>query len=302
MIAIKTILCPVDLSPVSQHAFAHAVALARWYGARIHVLHVYTVLIPATVPPFAFAGPVSGPAPEPDLRSIHEDLEHLVAGPRSEGLDVELAVVDGIPAQRIGEHARALAADLIVMGTHGHSRMERFLLGSVTERVMRTTASPLLTVPAPCADEPSARFTSILCGVDFSEPSLAALRFAFSLAQESGGRITLLHVIDWPEEGEPMTTRSFNVPEYRLERIRDAEERLPALVPAEVRDWCEPVAIVRSGRPYRTILAMADEIGADLIVVGGHGHSALGRLFLGSTTNHVVRSARCPVLTMGRLG
>ena len=302
MIIIKEILCPVDLSPISRHAFAHAVALARWYGARIHILHVYTVLVPATVPPFAFAGAVSGPAPEPDLRAIHEELRRFVAPPRAEGLDVEVIVADGVPAQRISEQARALAVDLIVMGTHGHSRLERFLLGSVTERIVRTTTAPLLTVPPPCADEPTARFTNILCCIDFSKPSLAALNFGLSLAQESGGRITLIHVVDWPEEDEPLTSRSFNVPEYKLERQRDAERRLVELVPGDVRDWCEPTTIVKLGRPYRAILATAGEIGADLIVMGGHGRSALERLFIGSTANHVIRSASCPVLTMGRAG
>lgn len=300
MIAIKDILCPVDLSPVSRHAFAHAVALARWYDARIHVLHVYTVVIPATVPPFAFAGPVSVPAPEPDLRSLREEINHLTQGHQAEGITVDVNVTDGNPAHRICEQARAMAADLIVMGTHGHSRIERFLLGSVTERVVRSTTVPLLTVPPPCADEPSARFSNILCCVDFSQPSIAALTFGFSLAQESGGRITLLHVVDWPEEDEPMTSRSFNVPEYRLERKRDAERRLLELVPAEVRNWCEPATIVRTGSPYRTILSLAGDIGADLILVGGHGRSAIERLFVGSTANHIIRSALCPVLTMGR--
>ena len=302
MIVIKEILCPVDLSPVSRHAFAHAVALARWYGARIHLLHVYTVLIPATVPPFAFAGPVSGALTEPDLSTIAGDVARFVEESGAAGVDVNVIVSDGVPAQRIAEQARALAVDLVVMGTHGHSRLERFLLGSVTERIVRTATAPLLTVPPPCADQPSARFANILCCVDFSDPSTVALRFGLSLAQESGGRIVLLHVIDWPEADEPLTSRPFSVPEYKRERLRDAEHRLAELVPADVRDWCEPIVIVRLGQPTRAILSVAAEAGADLIVMGSHGHNALERLFVGSTANQVIRSASCPVLTIGHEG
>jgi nucleotide-binding universal stress UspA family protein len=300
VIAIQDILCPVDLSPVSHHAFEHAAAIAGWYGARVHVLHVYTVLIPATVPPFAFAGPLPNAPSEPDLAGVHDDLARLVAPAKAAGIEVDVDVVDGIPAQRIGEQARQLAADLIVMGTHGHNRLERFLLGSVTERVLRTNSAALLTVPPPCADIPSARFSNILCCVDFCESSLAAVTFALSLAQEAGGRIALLHVVDWPDEDEPLTSSSFDVPEYRLERKRDAQIRLDGLVPAHVRDWCQPSTMVRLGRPYRAILRVASEIGADLVVIGSHGHGPLERLFVGSTANHIVRSASCPVLTMGR--
>ena len=139
-------------------------------------------------------------------------------------------------------------------------------------------------------------FKRLLCPVDFSESSLAALDFAFSLAQEGDAELTILHVFDAGDE--PLTDRPINVPEYRRQLEHDLTPDLEALVPDSVRRWCQPSTRTARGKAYREILGIATEDSCDLIVMGVHGRNALDLMLFGSTTNQVVRRATCPVLTL----
>jgi nucleotide-binding universal stress UspA family protein len=80
----------------------------------------------------------------------------------------------------------------------------------------------------------------------------------------------------------------------------DARERLSKAIPEDARAWCEAEEMVTTGRAYREILRVAKEQQADVIVMGIHAHGAIDRMFFGSTANHVVREATCPVLTVRR--
>jgi nucleotide-binding universal stress UspA family protein len=124
---------------------------------------------------------------------------------------------------------------------------------------------------------------------------MAALDFAFSLAQEGEAELTLLHVFEWPAE---VTSAFFNMAAYREEVERDASARLQILIPPSVSDWCRPATRVVHGKAYREILGAATEDSADLIVMGVHGRNALDLMLFGSTTNQVIRRATCPVLTL----
>ena len=137
----------------------------------------------------------------------------------------------------------------------------------------------------------------ILCPVDFSSSSKAALQTALSIAQEGDAEITILHVSDVPID-EPLTTRPIATPEYYVEYDAEARDRLKALVGDGVSDWCHPTTTIRHGKPYRESLTAASESHADLIVIGVHGRNPLDLMLFGSTTNQVVRRATCPVLTV----
>jgi nucleotide-binding universal stress UspA family protein len=207
--------------------------------------------------------------------------------------------VAGLPAKSILERAASLPADLIVMGTHGASGFERLMLGSVTEKVLRKATCPVLVVPRG-ADAPSGAptlFTRILCAVDFSPCSHRALSYALSLAEEAGGELTLLHVIEGFAE-EPLSYAHFDVPEYHRHLELAAGERLEQLVPRETRTWCKCTTTVRKGKPYREILEVAQQERTDVIVLGVRGRNPVDLALFGSTTNHVVRTAECPVLTV----
>lgn len=297
MITFKHILCPLDLSDISPHQLSYAAAIARWYDARITVLHVVPTFDPMPVHPGRLEDPMRFvyPLSEDDVtRELRRIVQEAGLG---DGADVAAAAGDAV--ETIVDRAVAMPADLLVMGTHGRSGFDRVLLGSVTEKLLRRAPCPVLTVP-PHAPEraPRVSLKQILCPVDFSPASLQALGFALDLARQSGGRVTLLHVIEWLPDEDPRTYEHFNVPEFRRHLADEARQRLGTLVPAAARAAVEIEEVVATGRAYREVLASAAERETDLIVMGSQGRGAVSLALFGSTTQQVVRAAECPVLTV----
>jgi nucleotide-binding universal stress UspA family protein len=301
MIEIRQILCPVDFSDFSQHALAHAAALARWYGAGLTVQYVYRV----SIPPAALApgmGPVGAEAlilAQVDQAQLARSLETFAAVVGVGDLAVRYDVVEGDVAQAILEQAQATKADLIVLGTHGRSGFERLVLGSVTEKIVRKAHGAVLTVP-PATDAPTAPalFQRIVAAIDFSEASMRGLTHALSLAQEANATLTLVHVAELPHSDGEWIPGAEDMEGLARKIVASAATKLHAAVPTEAREWCQIDERVETGRPYREIVRVARETHAGLIVLGKHGHSAVDRLFVGSTAQHVVRQAPCPVLTV----
>ena len=112
-------------------------------------------------------------------------------------------VESGYPVRHILARAAALPADLVVMGTHGRSGFERLVLGSVTEKVLRKAPCPVMAVPPPAVTVGKLPYGRLLCPVDFSDSSEAALRFACSIAEEADARLTIVHVFDWQARRRP---------------------------------------------------------------------------------------------------
>jgi nucleotide-binding universal stress UspA family protein len=298
MVEIKRILCPIDLSEFSHHALDQARALADWYEAEITVLHVVSVSRPLA-PEVGMTEVAYVPLPPPDSNEIAEEVRRFCGMTEpSDRPRLNVVISDGTPSREIVRQAEALPADLLVMGTHGRSGFERLFLGSVTEKVIRSTKVPVLTVPAPLERATSVRYKAILCPIEFSDPSMRALEYALRLAQETDAHLVLLHVIEALAEEARLGERHFTVPEYFLHLEHDARARLKAAVPDDVRRWCTPDERVAFGKAPRRIVELAGEMTADIIVMGVHGAGALNRRLFGSTTHHVIREARCPVLTL----
>lgn len=217
------------------------------------------------------------------------------------GARVETVLVEGDPIEEILKAGAEGPADLIVLGTHGRGGFQRLVLGSIAEKVLRRAACPVLTVPpravvTPADTAPALRH--ILCPVEFSEASLRALEFAYSLAKESNARITLLHAVEALAGVEPLEHAGAVMTEWLRFQEENARKRLAGLVPAGARDWCNPEILVATGRAYAEILRAAGRSASDLIVMGVQGRGALDLMLFGSTTQHVVRQAACPVLTV----
>jgi nucleotide-binding universal stress UspA family protein len=123
---IRTLVFPTDFSDCSRHAATRAADVARHFGARVHVLHV--------------DDPVASPTPAARLAAAAADL-----GP---DLEVTTAMTSGVAAHAICAYAQRIAADLIVMGTHGRTGVSRAVLGSVAEAVVRHARCPVMTIPA----------------------------------------------------------------------------------------------------------------------------------------------------------
>jgi nucleotide-binding universal stress UspA family protein len=297
MITIRHILCPTDFSEFSRRGLTYAIALAKWYDADLVALHVHPFqAAPATKLP-TYAGP---PHLTPrDRELLLEELKEFTAPARSASVPVQNVVVEGDPVAEILKRARE--ADLLVLGTHGRSGFERLMLGSVTEKVLRKSTCPVLTVPRQAfgaGPDEAAVFKHILCPIDFSKASLRSLEYALSLAKEADGRLTLIHALDSLPEEAPPETLKFDVLGYADYLRRVAGDRLLRLIPEGAREWCRPEVVVAPGKAYRGILKTAEERRADLIVMGVVGRGSIDLLLFGSTTEQVVRQATCPVLSI----
>jgi nucleotide-binding universal stress UspA family protein len=139
---IRRILCPTDFSPCSKGALEDAVSLAKLTNAEVCLFHVYQN--PAQLLPMGgYVGPVSDMLA--DLRrQVGVELDALAEPHRASGTVVNALLVEGIPYKGILDRAEEWSADLIVMGTHGRSGVERALAGSVAERVIRLAPCPVL--------------------------------------------------------------------------------------------------------------------------------------------------------------
>ena len=299
MVEFRNILCPIDLSDASSRPLAYATAFARWYEARLTVLHVVPTFDPMQIRSGALGDPVRILYPM-TRDEILSELRRAVDAAGAGTLDVALATDAGDAAATIVDHAVRMASDLLVMGTHGRGGFDRLLLGSVTEKVLRKAPCPILTVPPhalPTMPE-EVVFRRILCPMDFSPSALQAFGFAVDLARQANGSVTVLHVIEWLAEEEPRAHAHFNVSEYRQHLTADAHARLQALLADEPCTWCETEEVVVIGRAHREVLATAAARQTDLIVMGAQGRGSVGLALFGSTTQHVVRAATCPVLTV----
>ena len=292
MIQFKQILCPVDLSDISQHALDHAAAIAHWYQSRLTVLYVFANVPTMDVPPLV----LEDAQRERLMVALRKMSAHV---PRDVAVHLSVQEAEDVHDEILAQLA-VTRADLLVLGSHGRSGFERLFLGSVTEKIIRKAPCPTLVVPPRAPDiapDQPIQFRRILCAVDFSDSSLAALARAISVAEESDANLTLLHAIEMPPElrENPLT------PDFDIDRIHAAAEaqarrRLQDLVPDAARTYCTIETAVVEGRASRQVLRRAAEENADLIVMGVHGRGALDLLVFGSNTHYVIRTATCPVL------
>jgi len=290
---IRRILWACDFSASSGRALDQAVSWAGLFGAEITALHV----LPATLPPSGGLLSVPNPALlDPRLKStLRRDLERFLEPARSARVSTSLDLRVGKPAEEISRMAAELPADLVVMGAHGRSLVERWVLGSVTERVLRRAPCPVLVVPGRAVTRPRAANT-ILCATDLSESAAEGLRYAACFARAGRSRLLLVHVL----EGAPARGRvkQGTWPEAWAVVAAKARDRLLTDLARERRTEEPGRAIVSGGRPAAEILRLAQEKGVRLIVLGARG-SGLGALNpFGSTARRVADAARCPVLVV----
>ena len=298
---IRHVLCPIDFSDFSRHALDHAMAVAHRYDARVTALHVFVLAVEGALFTGA-AGSQTFSLTDANREALLARIRGFVEGEAGGAVPVDAVVRESTDvASQILHEAEALSADLLVIGTHGRSGFDWLVLGSVTEKILRKAPCPVLTIPRRTADAVPAGaglYTRILCGVDFSDCSLAALSCAADFAGRGAEWLGVMHAIEVP----PATYEGAN--EYALAVLQaeleaDAKTRFARLLPglgASGRYQTEPIVV--TGKPYRELLRIAGEHGADLIVLGVQGRGVLDRMLFGSTATHVIRQAACPVLTV----
>lgn len=313
MLEFNRILCPIDFSEASTRALTYAAALARWYQANLEVLHATPRLETHGEPAQATGVVGAAHAGPPPVRASGEELlgqiERAITATAGTDIKATALVFEGSANDVIVSRSVALPADLLVMGTHGRGGFSRLLLGSVTEKVLRHVSCPVLTVPpaAPPGTDERVIFKKILCPIDYSTSALKALRYALDLARQVDGRVTALHALEYmdPEEEpelsehDPCRHAMIESRQRRRELIERARQRLHAQLSQEPTTWCDIAeSTVLVDRAYKAILRRAAALEADLIVMGAQGTGGLELMLYGSNTQHVLRAATCPVLTV----
>jgi nucleotide-binding universal stress UspA family protein len=297
VIEFTRILCPIDLSAAATRALVHAAALARWYSASLIILHVQPQ--PDERVNSGYPGGAELRRAQPKIEEdILAEMAAIVERIGATALKPAFEVAHGRVHRVIVERASAMQADLLVLGTHGSGGYDRALLGSVTEKVIRTATCPVLTVPPGCLPTPAqVAFKRVLCPVDFSPSSLKALHYALDLAEQSHGCVSVLHVLEYMDPAEPREHVDDRIRIDRQHFVEHARQRVHELMSGD-RPWCDvKESVVCDERAYTAIIERANA-GADLIVMGAQGTGGNELTIYGSNTQQVVRTATCPVLSV----
>jgi nucleotide-binding universal stress UspA family protein len=282
MVRIQRILCPVDFFPASLRAVDYAIGLAQKYDAKLHLLHVVSPILYSTE---QYAFTVSDIIDSMKKQSARK-MKKLERKARAAGLTIYTDVRTGEVKREIESAVRATKADILVMGTHGRRGMEKWFLGSVTERMLRRSPIPVLTLRG--SKKARTTTTRILVTTDFSEGTDNALNYALSIARANKARLTLLHVLE--------ETRAVISPQYRKEITEGVRRELLQRIPADAQGSPDIDTAVEAGTPYHIILRLLKKERIDLLVMNTHGKGMLHRALLGSTSERIARAADCPVM------
>jgi nucleotide-binding universal stress UspA family protein len=257
----------VDLSTSSANTLKIAADLAYQHGSRLVVAHV--VDRSSRVPPETTA-------------EIEANIRLWMRPYLQSDARYSIAVTEGNVLDEISSLIGKYCADLLIIGTHAATDVERLVLGSWAEALLRNISIPVLTI-GPHVRSSRSGFSSILLPTDLEPNSFRAAQYAVSLAEESNATLTLLHVVDKAEEAES---------------YEPASSRMQQLIPEDAALWCEPVFRTESGDLTETILSIAEQARADLIVMAvTHAHLLADHAHW-SVASKIVRCAECPVLTV----
>jgi nucleotide-binding universal stress UspA family protein len=286
---LERILLPVDFSDRSVGAARYAATIARHFHSRVTLLHV---LQP---PHYEFAalevgGPMLSELFANRTAQVRKELDEFAAAEFA-GVETETVLVEGDPARSIVDHAHRQQVDLIIIPTHGYGPFRRFILGSVTAKVLHDADCPVWTgvhlehTPAVA----SIPFHSILCAVDLGPQSSRVLAWAAQMARAFGAQLSIVHAVPCATaQAHPSDTA------WRESVLRQAREEIDRL-PADHPPGTE--VLVEGGDPPAVVRALAEKRHADLLVIGrGSAAGVFGRLRTNAYA--IIRESPCPVVSV----
>jgi len=290
MLQLTTILVPVDFSERCIGAVRYAEAVARMFGSEM-VLFYALEPMRYDLSAFEFSGAVMTGLTQGRAEQARAQLDAFMAG-ELERVCVRRVLAEGDPAERIVGYAHSNHVDLIAMPTHGYGPFRRFILGSVTAKVLHDADCPVLTgVHMEDARAPEAiNLRTVLCAVDLGPQSRKTACWAAHFADSIGARLVLTHAIPCIET-QPG--------EYFDRELADDLKRSSG---EELKKLCcmldaEAEILVQSGDPPRTVCEAAASSGADLLVIGrGSAAGVFGRLRTNAYS--IIRESPCPVVSV----
>lgn len=272
--------------PTNEKAFEFALEQAREFHANVILFHAYDTLVVAASETSGIRYYDYATA----ARAEKQHLEPLAERVRQAGLECEIVVRAGLPADQILSYAREREIDRIVMGTHSPGPIGKLLVGSVAEAVLRRSTTPVYIVGPEVAIPASHDFATrtILCAVSMHESSGVVAEFAAGLALQHEARLVLQHVIRPQDRAEVLAGRSLD----------DVEADLLALVPGALQQQVQIQTVVVPGDPTEELLYQSRAQQADLIVLGAQGASAFAAIARHGVVYKTLAHAHCPAITL----
>jgi nucleotide-binding universal stress UspA family protein len=274
--APKKILCAVDMSPASGEVLRWAGLIARAFESQVEVLHADWL----EAPRYFTEGQVEDLAAESEerRRRIRGDLQKLADEVLGRDVSHSVSVEEGHAVEVILQRIRRNPPDLVIMGSHGHSAVARFLLGSVAENVVREARCPTLVVKAPANGAKPSQPHAVLCPIKPGESGQRRVELSAAISSALGAE---LHLVQAVEEGAAGNATA---------------PQLCDSVPRELAGHCQVTEIVLHGAAAEQIILYAREHAIDLIVLGAEHRSFLEFTTLGRTTERVLRHGPSSVL------
>jgi nucleotide-binding universal stress UspA family protein len=282
---LKTVIYATDFSLGSKNAGLYAARMSAYFSAKLLVTHAFTL------EQAAMEVEVGDRKPSRQRQNLTDLLRREADRLGAKSIDIIPTLLEGAPEDVIPDLADRLGPSMIVLGTHGGGRIGRGIIGSVAEKILRSTSWPALTVGPQIRPLTSHAFPfeRILFATDFTAASVNAAPYAVTFAEIFAAKIDVLNVIqeaaiEHPDRLADLQTRFFSA--------------LDALVPQSAKEFCDPRTYVAVGGAHDKILEHIRERSIELLVLGIRKTSHISMEMRTSGAFRIIVDAPCPVLTI----
>lgn len=281
------ILVPTDFSELSMKAFEAAAFYAELFDGKITPFHAYIPL--SEMDSFYYSGVgLSGHVDYDQVeKSVEKRLTEIASNHVPEQYLTKPLLGVGNPAHAIADAAQNF--DLVVLTTHGRTGFSRFMMGSVSEKVLRLTHTPVLVVED---DSEIGKINRIVLTTDFSENSQKAFSYALDIAKKTGAKVQILNIL----MREGFDTDAVIDADVKLRNKELSNLQVKHF--SEIHDQTSAEVVVTFKSVHEAIVEQSEKFSADLIVMATIGRTGLDYLMLGSTASNVVRRSSTPVLSI----
>ena len=275
----RNIMVATDFTENSVKALRVAIAAARRFSARVHIVNVAT--------PVVYAADLSmAPATlERGSQAANESMKQWTAHPLLTGVKHQEAVLEGSLIEELQRYVDRQHVDLAIVGTAARKGVGKLFMGSAAESIVRHLSCPVMIVGPHTVSVPM-QYRSIVFATSLHPTCLRAAQYAVSLAEEMDSRLTLLHVDTSPAR------------KYNDEERNEIYRQLRHLLPVDSECWCRPKVRLEAGVPAEKILDAAGQDDAELIVMSIHDDPLFADHAPWSVLAKVVREAKCPVMAV----
>jgi nucleotide-binding universal stress UspA family protein len=273
---MKNILVPIDFSKPSEYASKVAARIAKKTNATIYLIHL--IELPRGVMDMGAGSSYSIPESMLYLRKIRKKILRFKDDIFSNDIKVEYFIKLNNPFEGIQKYADKIDADLIIMGSKGHSIFEEILIGSNTEKVVRSSKRPVLIVKK---DIKKFKLKNLVFASNFKEENKEVFGKFVNFANTFDSKIHLLKV---------NTPANFQATSETIQKIKDF------ISDFNLQNY--KINVYNDVSVEKGILNFSEEIKADLIALSTHGRSGLAHLFTGSVTKKISKNALRPMLTI----